>query len=95
MKVTNYNYKGKPIRVLTELLDKGILFNTKDICTILNIKERPSGSDLSSSCLDLASAVNIVGSYNKDFAIWLNETFIEYNINTLVHPKCNDDWDFS
>ena len=92
MKIGKYIYKEKQIRT-REFPDNGILFNTKDICSILNINERPKGKVLSQPCLDLASTFNIAKSYNKDFAMWLIEKFAAFNNETLIHPKCNDDWD--
>ena len=92
MKIGKYKYKGKTIRTI-ELPDGGILFNTKDICYILDIKERPEGHELSEPCLDLVSTVNTAKSYNEGFAMWLIEKFAAYNNETLIRPKCNDNWD--
>ena len=92
MKKGKYEYKGKTIRTL-ELPDGGILFNTKNICSILDIKERFEGHKLSEPCLDLVSVVNTAKSCNEEFAMWLIEKFASYNNETLIRPKCNDDWD--
>jgi hypothetical protein len=92
MQVFVANFNNNPIRYI-KLPDNGLLINTKDYCLIAGITERPSGHVLAQPCLDIVSAINFSGS--ADFAIWLNETFVGYNIETLVHPTCNDEWNFA
>lgn len=84
------NYKGIKIRFVS-LPNNGLLLNTKDVCSVLKINNRPAGSVLSGPCIDLAGAINVAAS-DTDFGMWLNETFANYNPQTLVHPQCDDDW---
>ena len=88
------NFQGKPISFL-KLPGNGLLLRTTDFCGVLGIIERPAGTALSKPCLDLASAVSLSMADNPDFAMWLNETFVGYNFETLVHPGCDDAWNFS
>ena len=87
--ISTHQYEGNTFRYI-KLPDKDILFNTKDICKICNIEER-SGDILNKPCLDLISAIGSTW-HNPDFATFLNETFREYNMETLVHPNCDNDW---
>ena len=57
MSMEKYVYAGKPIKTF-KFSNNGIYLNTKDLCNILDIKERPKGSVLSIPCLDLAGAEN-------------------------------------
>ncbi len=92
MVVHTSDYKGNKIRFI-KLPGNELLLNTKDICSVLRISNRPVGTALSQPCMDLASAINAAGS-NTDFVMWLNETFTNCNLATLVHPQCDDDWNF-
>lgn len=83
-------YKGVKVRFIN-LPDNGLLLNTKDICSVLKVTNRPVGTVLSGPCIDLASAINVAAS-NTDFVMWLNGTFANYDLQTLVHPQCDDDW---
>jgi prophage antirepressor-like protein len=85
------DYKTSKIRFIT-LPDNGLLLNTRDICSALGITDRPAGSDLSQPSLDLASAVIVAASLDSDFAMWLNESFTNYNSQQLVHPHCDELW---
>jgi len=91
MQVFVAHFKDKSIRYMT-LPGNGLLINTKDYCRIAGIAERPREHVLAQPCLDLASATNFAGS--EDFAIWLVESFAGYDVETLVHPICNDEWSF-
>lgn len=91
MTVQTVDYKTSKIRFLT-LPDNGLLLNTRDICSALEITDRPAGTDLSQPCLDLASAVNVAASLDSYFAMWLNESFINYNSQQFVHPHCDELW---
>lgn len=93
MNVKNTQYKEHTIRYL-ELPDNDLLLNTKDVLSVAGIKERPQGSDLAESCIDLTSAVTAVAGNSVDFATWLNETFSGYNLQTQLRPKCDDEWNF-
>lgn len=94
MNVKNAQYKEHTIRYL-ELPDNELLLNTKDVLTVLGISERQQGSDLAESCLDLTSAVTAAARNSDDFVMWLNETFSGYNLQTLLRPKYDDEWNFS
>jgi hypothetical protein len=91
MEVTTADYKGNPI-TFVKLPGNGLLLKTKDVCKVLGITDRPAGNELSQPELDLASAVNLAMSDDPDFAMWLNETFAGYNLETLVRSKWDDDW---
>ena len=68
--------------------------NTEDVCSVLGNIERPEGTDLAESSLDLASAVNVALPLNEDFAMWLNERFAQYDLETLAPPPLTaEDWD--
>jgi hypothetical protein len=84
---------GRQIRFL-ELPPNGLLLNTKDVCRVLGITERPDGTELSQPSLDLASAIGIAAGRDEDFALWLNERFVQYNPQSLVRPNLDDDWTF-
>lgn len=85
------DYKTSKIRFIT-LPDNGLLLNTRDICSALGITDRPAGTDLSQPSLDLVSAVIIAASLNSDYAMWLNESFINYKSQQFVHPHCDELW---
>lgn len=93
MEISTSEYDGNEIRFL-RLPENGLLLNTKDVCGLLGVKVRPPGTALSQPCLDLASAIGIAGQNNADFAMWLNEAFAGYDLETLIHPRCNDEWSF-
>ena len=93
MNVQKKEFRNSTIRFL-ELPDNDLLLNTKDVLAVLAITDRPEGSDLAEPCLDLVSAVNMASGNNDDFAMWLNESFAAYNLETLVHPNCEDEWNF-
>lgn len=95
MPIEKYIYDEKPIRTF-KFPDNGIWFNTKDICNILNIKERPEGSTLSLPCLDLAGVmIEAIKSKNIDFVEWLIIKFSKYKLETpiIINSNLNDDWD--
>lgn len=96
MPIKEYTYDKKIIKTF-EVSDNGIFFNTKDLCNILNIKERPKGSTLSIPCLDLAGTViEAIRFKNIDFAEWLIENFSnKYKLETpiIIKSGLNDDWD--
>lgn len=93
METSISNYKGRPVSFL-KLPDNHVLLKTIDICDILEIDERPTGTVIAQPCLDLASAVNLALANDPEFAMWLNETFAGFNPETSVHPKCDDNWKF-
>lgn len=87
-------YHDSRIRFIT-LSDNGLLLNTIDVCSVLGITDRPADSVLSLPCLDLASAVIVASAQDIDFAMWLNENFASYNSQQLLHPQCDDNWEFA
>ena len=89
MQVLAANFNGYPIRYIA-LPENGLLINTKDYCRIASIADRPSGDVLAEPCIDLTSAVSFAG--NTDFAMWLIGTFARYDLETLIHPICDDEW---
>ena len=91
MDVRTAEYNEQQIRFL-ELPPSGLLLNTKDVCMVLGIIERPEGDELADPSLDLTSAVLIAAGYDDAFAMWLHETFAGYDIETLVGPPLDDDW---
>lgn len=93
MNVQQKEFRHRVIRYL-ELPDNDLLLNTKDVLAVLGITDRPQGSALAEPCLDLVSAVTVAAGNNNDFAMWLNESFASYNVETLVHPNCDDEWNF-
>ena len=93
MNVQKKEFRNSTIRYL-ELPDNDLLLNTKDVLAVLAITDRPQGGNLAEPCLDLASAVNVASGNNNDFAMWLNKSFAEYNLETSVHPNCEDEWNF-
>ena len=93
MNVQKKEFRNSTIRYL-ELPDNDLLLNTKDVLAVLAITDRPQGGNLAEPCLDLASSVNVASGSNDDFAMWLNESFADYNLETLVHPNCEDEWNF-
>lgn len=74
------------------LPDNGLLINTKDFCSILDIQNRPSGTDIGASSLDLASAIRIGYGYDQDFGEWLRQNFDGCNPQTLVQAGLDDEW---
>ena len=86
-------YNGQQIRFL-EGPDNGLLLNTKDVCGVLGITERPDGTELSQPSLGLASAIGVAVARDEDFALWLDERFARYNPQALDHPNLDDDWTF-
>jgi len=95
MPIEKYKYDEKTIKTF-KFSDGGILFNTIDLCIILNIKDRPEGSILSNPCIDLAgAALEALGSNNIDFAEWLIIKFSKYKLETpiIINSKLNDNWD--
>ena len=94
MTVQFADYNTCRIRFRT-LPENGLLLYTSDICSVLEITDRPAGSVLSTPYMDLASAVIVAGEKDIDFAMWLNETFASYNLEQQVHPQCDDDWKFT
>ena len=93
MNMHKAQFREHQIRFL-ELQDNDLLLNTKDVLAVLGINDRPQGSDLSEPHLDLTSAVGVSNGKDDDFSIWLNETFSGYNLETLVRPSCDDEWNF-
>lgn len=93
MKVQQKSFRHSTIRYM-ELPDGDLLLSTKDVLIALGITDRPQGSYLAEPCLDLASAVSVATGNNDDFAMWLIKAFADYNRETLVHPICEDEWDF-
>jgi len=80
--VSKKEYKGKIVRFL-ETPENGLLIQTKDICAVVELKECPTHE-----WLDLVEAISIAGKNDAtDFAMWLNETFAGYELETLVRPR--------
>jgi hypothetical protein len=86
-------YNGQQIRFLAGP-DNALLLNTKDVCGVLGITERPDGTELSQPSLDLASAIGVAAARDEDFALCLHERFARYNPQALDHPNLDDDWTF-
>jgi hypothetical protein len=91
METKTTNYQGTLITFMT-LPGNDLLLKTKDVCRVLDIIDRPVGTELSQLSLDFAGAVYLAMQYDANFAKWLNETFAGYNLETLVRPECDDDW---
>ncbi len=91
MEVMTYEYNGKPVTYM-KLSGNDLLLKTTDVCGILGITDRPAGTELSQPSLNLVSAIRIADSHNTDFSMWLMESFGRYNVETLVHPNVDDDW---
>lgn len=93
MNVQIAEYNGQQIRFL-EGPGNEVLLNTKDVCRVLDITERPDRTELSQPSLDLASAIGVAAARDEDFALWLDERFVPYNPQALVRPNLDDDWNF-
>jgi hypothetical protein len=93
LNVQTAEYNGQQMRFL-EVPSNGLLLNTKDVCRVLGITERPDGTELNRPSLDLASAVGVAAARDEDFALWLNERFGQYNPQALDRPNVDDDWNF-
>jgi prophage antirepressor-like protein len=85
------SFSGHEIRVL-DRTPHGLLLNTVDVCSILGITDRQSGTDLGQPCLDLVTAMNLALGRNHAFVEWLIETFNGHPVETLVRPTCDYDW---
>lgn len=95
MKIKEKTYKDTKLRFI-EILENGLLLNTKDFCKILKISERELNSELSSPSLDLVSAINItLSEQDKEFSEWLIMSFDGYDRETLIRPNSDDDWNFN
>lgn len=91
LKVITTSFKGQQLRVI-EVPADGLLLNTVDVCSILRIKERPSGTDIGASSVDPVTATNLACGRSDEFGEWLIETFDGYSLQTLVRPICDDSW---
>jgi hypothetical protein len=93
LEVRAAEYAGHRIRFI-EGPETQLLLNTEDVCGVLGRVERPEGSDLAESGLDLTSAVTVALQYgDEEFAMWLNERFGRYDLETLVRPRLTaEDW---
>jgi len=52
---------------------------------------------LGEPCIDLAPAFLNIGedeSFDESFLEWLIENFSQYEKETLIHPRCDDEWKF-
>ena len=86
------SYKGTPI-LFVPVETNGLLLKTTDICNVLGINERPVDSALSKPSMNLTTAVTLAKRIDADFAMWLNETFAGYDLETHDEPfKSDDDW---
>lgn len=97
MNISTAEYEGNRIRFLA-LPDGGLLLNTKDVCAVLGISDRQAGTELGEPCLDLVSAIRAALSEDVsdvDFVEWLQDTFMQYRDETLLHPRVDDEWNFS
>jgi hypothetical protein len=96
IKTKNF-YKGYKIRFVI-LPDNGLLFNTSDICRIVDISSDNRWDELTEPSIDKASAIFAamwVGNEEAlDFIDWLNETFIEFSNETPVSSVKIDIWNF-
>jgi len=92
MEVKEASFEGQRLRYL-KLPQNGLLFNTKDFCSILNIEEREPHTEFASPCIDFARAV-LGSAGNESFLDWLLQQFSGYEAETSLHPNCNDDWEF-
>lgn len=93
------DYNGKTIKYIA-FPDKEVLLNTQDVCKVLGIKERPGGTILGETSIDIGEAtINALSKdiNNIDFAEWLQETFIGYKMagmqSTLV-KSYDKEWNF-
>src|SRR5437764_3591468 len=96
MNASTAEYEGHQIRFLA-LPDGGLLLNTKDVCGVLGITDRPAGTELGEPCLDLVGAIRTALSEDVgdvDFVEWLQDTFMQYRDETLLRPRCDDEWNF-
>jgi len=82
MEISTMEYNGKIVRFL-KMPENGLLIKSKDVYAALGLNEC-----LSHVWLDLAEAVCVAGKNDDtNFAMWLNETFAEYESITLVRPQ--------
>lgn len=81
MKPQTAEYQEQSIRYYA-LPNNDLLLNSIDVYRILDVAERPADK-----YLDLAGAIEVAyDADDEDFAEWLQDTFIEYNLQTLVRP---------
>lgn len=73
------NYHGRGLEFL-KFPNGGILLRTMDICLIAGISGRDGGR--MGYYLNLASAISIADSRDREFAMWLAERFADYDSRT-------------
>lgn len=94
MNVQKINYEKNTIRYQV-VSDNGILLNTKDVCSVLNITMRTAGGIFCEPCMDVAEVIEAAltdGHDDVEFLDWLEVTFIGYELRTPIRPNCDDDW---
>ena len=74
-------YNGNRLRYYVFDENK-IIFNAEDLYRILNINE-----PVEQTTEDLAGAILLASSSDTDFAMWLNEKFIQYSDEAMVRPS--------
>lgn len=81
-------FNATMIRYVTFGTDgKDLLLNTEDICRVLDITNRPEGTDLAFKDMDLQSASLYALRYdNNEFFEWLQEEFVGYSPEVLLKP---------
>lgn len=90
MGYTVEDFQGTSLRVLAS--PERLLFNSKDICAVLHIWNRPEGSAEGADCMDLTTAVNLAISCESPLVEWLLERFGGYPSQTHVHPRTDGEW---
>lgn len=94
MNIQTADFQGKIVRY-SIVSDTGILFNTADICRVLDITNCSETSILSDSCMNMAGIIKTALTENRnkmEFVEWLEENFVGYEIETPVSFVCDDDW---
>ncbi len=80
VQIQETQYNGKRLRYYVFNGDK-IIFNVEDLYNILGINEPVEQTEE-----DLAGAILMASSTDTDFAMWLQETFVQYSDETQTRP---------
>jgi len=95
MQVQTAEYREQTIRYLI-VSDNGILFNTLDVCRVLQIPRRPPGTILYASCINMVGIIKTAltdGREEMELVEWLEKNFIGFEIETPVAAEYDEDWE--